>query len=122
MYASQLWCNFRKSCMQSLRAAYNFECRTLYNLPWRASVRSHQVQCNILTFEALLRKFTYLFPERCRKSNNMHGRPQNFFQGGEVDILLLFFRLLAMQRKWTYTKTKCPCPMLLQQLETVFAL
>ena len=24
MYASQLWCNFRKSCMQRLRVAYNF--------------------------------------------------------------------------------------------------
>ena len=36
--ASQLWCNFRKSCMQRLRVAYNFGCRALYNLPWRASV------------------------------------------------------------------------------------
>ena len=25
---------------------------------------------------------------------------------GKVDILLMFFRLLAMQRKWTYTKKK----------------
>ena len=30
MYASQLWCNFRKSCMQRLRVAYNFGCRALY--------------------------------------------------------------------------------------------
>ena len=59
MYASQSWCNFRKSCMQTLRVAYNFGCRALYNLPWRASVSSHQVQCNIPTFEALLRKCTY---------------------------------------------------------------
>jgi len=43
MYASQLWCNFRKSCMQRLRVAYNFGCRALYNLLWRASVSSHQV-------------------------------------------------------------------------------
>ena len=35
-----------------------------------------------------------------------HGRPQKFFQGDKVNILLFFFRLLAMQRKWTYTKTK----------------
>ena len=33
-------------------------CRALYNLPWRASVSSHQVQYNIPTFEALLRKYT----------------------------------------------------------------
>jgi len=51
--------------------AYNFGCRALYNLPWRASVSSHQVQCNIPTLEALLRKNTYLFLERCRKSNNV---------------------------------------------------
>ena len=37
----------------------------------------------------------------------LHGRPQKFFQGGgKVDILLIFFRSLAMQRKWTYTKEK----------------
>ena len=71
MFASQLWCNFRKSCMQRLRVAYNFGCRALYNLPWRASVSSHQVQCNIPTFEALLRKYTYLFLERCRKSSKV---------------------------------------------------
>jgi len=41
MYASQLWWNFRKSCMQRLRVAYNFGCRALYNLPWRASISSH---------------------------------------------------------------------------------
>ena len=71
MYASQLWCNFRKSCMQRLRVAYNFGCKALYNLPWRASASSHQLQCNIPTFEALLRKYKYLFLERCRKSNNV---------------------------------------------------
>jgi len=43
MYASQLWCNFKKSCMQRLRAAYNFGCRALYNLLWRASVSSHDL-------------------------------------------------------------------------------
>ena len=41
MYASQLWCNFRKSWMQRLRVAYNFGCRARYNLHWRASVSSH---------------------------------------------------------------------------------
>ena len=52
MYASQLWYNFMKSCMH---VAHNFGCRALYNLPWRASVSSHQVQCNIPTFESLIR-------------------------------------------------------------------
>ena len=33
-----------------------------------------------------------------------HGCPQKLFQGGKVDISLIFFRLLSMQCKWTYTK------------------
>jgi len=34
-------------------------------------VMTHQVQCNIPTFEALLRKNMHLFLERCRRSNNV---------------------------------------------------
>ena len=59
------------ACRDSLRVAYNFGCRALYNLPWRASVSSHQVQFNIPTFKALLRKYKYLFLERSRKSSNL---------------------------------------------------
>jgi len=33
-------------------------------------VMTHQVQCNIPTFEAGLRKNVHLFLERCRRSNN----------------------------------------------------
>jgi len=49
--------------MQRLHVAYNFGCRALYNLPWRACVSSHQVQCNNGTFLHLrpLRKNTYCF-------------------------------------------------------------
>ena len=50
------WCDFKKAYIPWLPAAYNFGCRALYNLPWRASVSSYQVQCNIPTFEALLKK------------------------------------------------------------------
>ena len=89
MYESQLWCNFRKSCMQRLRVAYNFGCRVLYNLPWRASVSSHQVQCNIPTFEALLRKYTYLFLERCRKSNNIWLRA--LMQSDSLNTIIAFY-------------------------------
>ena len=54
-YTSQLWCDFMKAYTQRLRMAYSFSCRALYHLPWRVtSVSSHQVQCNIPTFEALL--------------------------------------------------------------------
>ena len=34
-------------------------------------VMTHQVQCNIATLEALLRKNRYLFLERCRRSNKV---------------------------------------------------
>jgi len=34
-------------------------------------VLTHQVQCNILTFEAVLRKNMHLSLERCRRSNNV---------------------------------------------------
>jgi len=50
------WCDFRKASIPWLCAAYNFGCRALYNLPWRASVSSYQVQCNIPTLETLLKK------------------------------------------------------------------
>jgi len=34
------------------------------------------------------------------------GVRRSFSRGGKVDILLIFFRLLAMQQKWTHTKKK----------------
>ena len=33
----------------------------------------------------------------------IHGRPQKFFQGVNVDILLIIFRLLTFQCKWKFT-------------------
>ena len=33
-----------------------------------------------------------------------HGRPQKYFQRGSVEISLIPFRLLTMQRKWRFTK------------------
>jgi len=50
------WCDFRKEFIPWLRAAYHFGCRALYNLPWRASVSGSQFQCNIPTFDTLLKK------------------------------------------------------------------
>jgi len=47
MYASQLWCNFRMSRMQRLRVTYNFGCRALCNLPWKASIISVAIRFNI---------------------------------------------------------------------------
>jgi len=56
------------------------------------------------------------------------GVRRNFSRGGKVDILHILFGLLMMQRKWTYTKRfnlstrQRKCPMLRQQLHTVFFL
>jgi len=73
MCASQLWWNCRKSCMKRLRVAYNFGCRALYNLPWRACVNTHDSSGSMEhpTFEAVLRKNMHLFLERCRRSNKV---------------------------------------------------
>ena len=73
MYASQVWWTFRKWCMQILRVACNFGRRALHNRPGERVLvaMTHQVQCNIPAFEALLWKNVYLFLERCRRSHNV---------------------------------------------------
>ena len=42
--------------------------------------------------------------QACWKGYSSHGRLQKFFQGGNVNILLIIFRLLTLQCKWTFTK------------------
>ena len=72
MYASQLWWNFRKSCMQRLRVAYNSGCRALYNLPCRTSVSSHDSSGSMYhSYIWGRRKNMHLFLEKCRRSNNV---------------------------------------------------
>ena len=64
IYASQLWWNFRKPCMQKLRMAFiilDAELDTTCPGEWVLVVMTHQVQCNIPTFEALLRKICTCF-------------------------------------------------------------
>jgi len=73
MYASQTWWNFRKSCMQDCvwPVILDAELYTTCPVERVLVIMTHQVQCNIPTFEALLRKNKYLFLERCRRSNNV---------------------------------------------------
>ena len=59
--APQLCCDFRKAYIHRLRVTYNFGYRALYSLPWRASVNSHQVQCNIPPFETYREKMCTCF-------------------------------------------------------------
>ena len=63
------------------------------------------------------------------KHCNQSWAPAEIFpRGGKVDLLLTLFRLLTMQRKWTHTKRftlstqQRKCPLLRQQLHTVFSL
>ena len=117
MYASQLWCKFRKSCMQRLHMAYNFGCRALYNLPWRASVSSHQVQYNILTFEALQWKTSTCFSKD--SENLLTSCGYTWFDAVDCLCLSLFFehynhillwmsdRTLQCLFDWWLVKSQC---------------
>jgi len=96
------WCDFRKPYIPWLRAAYNFGCRALYNLPWRASVSSYQVQCNIPTFETIL-KNVYLFLERCKEST-MYGCSLCFSQIVYTSISPYYLNTTTV----FYFVTECP--------------
>jgi len=48
-----------------------FDAELYITSPGERVLVATMVQCNIPTFEALFRKYTYLFLERCRKSNNI---------------------------------------------------
>lgn len=69
-YASQLWCNYSSAAINRLRVAYNDAFRILHGLPRYYSAGEYQVQYNIPTFYALLRKNMYRFVQRCYTSAN----------------------------------------------------
>ena len=70
MHGCQLWCDFYSYTYNRIRVAYNNAYRILYNISRSSSVRSHQVQDNITTFDALIRKRQYSFLSRCNKTRN----------------------------------------------------
>ena len=53
-----------------LRVAYNDSYRILHNLPRRTGARLSQIECHINTFDAILRKTTFSFIQRCQSSSN----------------------------------------------------
>jgi len=59
--------------MKRLRVAYILDAELYTTCPGEQVfvVMTHQVQCNIPTFEAVLRKTMHLFLERCRRSDNL---------------------------------------------------
>jgi len=44
----------------------------------------------------VLSESTKVTKKRKQESTIIHGRPQKFFQGGNVDILFIIFKLLAI--------------------------
>ena len=59
-------------------------------------VMTHQVQCSILTLEAVLRKNMHLFLERCRRSNNV-----TVACVGAVRLFIFFLILSRLQPHFT---------------------
>ena len=70
-YGSHLWCNYRKYNFSRLRVAYNDSYRILHHIPRCVSARNHQVQLNIDTLDALIRKYIFSFTNRCINSQNI---------------------------------------------------
>ena len=69
-YESHFWCNYRKYNFSRLRVAYNDSYRILHHIPRCFSARNHQVQLNIDTSNALIRKNIFSFINRCTNTQN----------------------------------------------------
>ena len=70
-YGSHLWCNYCKYNFSQLHVAYNDSYRILHNIPRYVSASNHQVQSNIETLEALIRKHIFSFINCCMNSQNI---------------------------------------------------
>ena len=70
MYACQLWSKYTQTSMKRLRAAYNNAYRIMHYIPRNVSVRPHQVNHCVKTFDAVLKNNLYRFFIRCSSSSN----------------------------------------------------
>ena len=57
--------------MQHLKIAYNDSYRMLHGLPRNTSARELQIEDDIVTFDALLRKSMFRIIDGCQKSDNL---------------------------------------------------
>ena len=71
LYRCQLRCKFRRGNLNRLRIAYNDSYRILHNIPGYISAGLEQINANVTTFEALLRKCLFSYVTRCKQSRNM---------------------------------------------------
>ena len=70
-YGSYLWCNYRKYNFIRLRVAYYDSYRILHHIPQCVSACNHQMQLNIATLYALIRKHIFSFINCCMNSQNI---------------------------------------------------
>ena len=71
LYASQLWCCYTHESYRRLRVSYNDSYRSIHGIPSYCSVRQYQVEANVDTFDALVRKLLFRFMNRCHRSTNV---------------------------------------------------
>ena len=67
----QLWCCYTYKRYRRLRVSYNDSYRSIHNIPRHCSVRQYQVEANVDTFDAPVRKLLFRFVNRCHRSTNM---------------------------------------------------
>ena len=69
--ANQLWCCYTYESYWRLRVSYNDSYRSIRDVPRYCRVRQYQVEANVDTFDALVRKLLFRFMNRCHSSTNV---------------------------------------------------
>ena len=70
LYTAHLWCNHSKAKMNNIKVAYNDALRILLKYPKWESASKMFVNCNVPTFQALLRNVMFKFMCRLIDSRN----------------------------------------------------
>lgn len=68
--SKNLWLTYSAKSYTKLQSAYNNTIRALSKIPCWVNVRQRQVECNVHTFEALMRRISFGFILRCINSCN----------------------------------------------------
>jgi len=65
MYARQLWSKYTETSMKRLQVAYNNAYKFMHHIPRNVSVRPHQVNRYIKSFDTLFRNNLNGFVQQC---------------------------------------------------------
>ena len=71
LYASQLWCCYTCESYRRLRVSYSDSYRSIHGILRYCSVCQYQVEANVDTFDALVRKLLFRFMNRCHRSTTV---------------------------------------------------